>query len=365
MSVMRCGAVLCAAVIGLSIAGVARATVFFTDTFSYENGQLTAHNMGANVSGGLWVTHSPTPEQTPTTSVILVQDGQVVLAQPSAEDVNRNTAATLPTGSTWYYGAKVTVNDNREPLGAGPLTNTYFMHFSDGGVTNFRGRAMVTPGSTEATFKFGIVSSSSGTPPSAAATWATDLNFGTEYTILVGYTAADSNPADAPDGFSDLWVDPSTAGSSKISDTTPNGNVTSDLTNPMNALVLRQQQAAAGPLEILVNSVSIGDNFAEVLAALSPVAPANNSDFDNDGDVDGDDFLTWQASLGATGVPVGNKSTGDANGDGNVNAADLGIWQAHFGLPPSVGAAGAVPEPAGVVLVGAALASLGFRRRTR
>jgi hypothetical protein len=91
--------------------------------------------------------------------------------------------------------------------------------------------------------------------------------------------------------------------------------------------------------------------------------PANNSDFDNDGDVDGADFLTWQANLGATGVAPGNKSTGDANGDGNVDAADLGIWQAHFGLPPSIGAAGAVPEPGAWALAALGLAAAGAARR--
>jgi hypothetical protein len=89
--------------------------------------------------------------------------------------------------------------------------------------------------------------------------------------------------------------------------------------------------------------------------------PANNSDFDNDGDVDGADFLTWQKNLGATGQP--DKSTGDANGDGNVNAADLTEWQAHFGLAPAVGAAGAVPEPSALALAACVVAGLTARRR--
>jgi hypothetical protein len=96
------------------------------------------------------------------------------------------------------------------------------------------------------------------------------------------------------------------------------------------------------------------------------VTPTNNSDFDNDGDVDGADFLTWQANLSDTAQP--DKSTGDATGDGNVDAADLAQWQQHFGGAPAVGAAGSVPEPASgalVVLGLAAIAQCGRRRASR
>lgn len=93
--------------------------------------------------------------------------------------------------------------------------------------------------------------------------------------------------------------------------------------------------------------------------------PTNNSDFDNDGDVDGADFLTWQANLGATGVPVNNKSTGDANGDGNVNAADLALWQSHFAGAPASGAASSVPEPASLAMAGLSLAFVAAARRPR
>ncbi|MCA9259737.1 MAG: PEP-CTERM sorting domain-containing protein [Planctomycetales bacterium] len=66
-------------------------------------------------------------------------------------------------------------------------------------------------------------------------------------------------------------------------------------------------------------------------------------DFDGDGDVDGDDFLTWQAD--------------------DRGAADYATWEANFGAPGSVAAA--VPEPASaalIVLVAGALG--GVRRRT-
>jgi len=94
--------------------------------------------------------------------------------------------------------------------------------------------------------------------------------------------------------------------------------------------------------------------------------PAEDADFDADGDVDGADFLKWQQELGRTGTAT--LADGDANGDMNVTAADLAIWQAQFGPgAPAAAAAGAVPEPATwclTVLAGlACLAAVLPRRR--
>lgn len=79
-------------------------------------------------------------------------------------------------------------------------------------------------------------------------------------------------------------------------------------------------------------------------------AAASNADFDGNGIVDGADFLKWQRGLGLTGQT--NNQNGDANGDGNVNADDLAIWKTKFGGPGATAAAGAVPEPTSVALIG-------------
>ena len=77
------------------------------------------------------------------------------------------------------------------------------------------------------------------------------------------------------------------------------------------------------------------------------------SDFNADGDVDGDDFLTWQRNAGmAVGAET---SDGDANGDGAVNQQDLAIWNDAFGTIPSASAAASVPAPASAGLVAATL----------
>ena len=68
-------------------------------------------------------------------------------------------------------------------------------------------------------------------------------------------------------------------------------------------------------------------------------------DFDNDGDVDGDDLAQWQAGYGSG-------ATGDADGDGDTDGQDYLLWQQNYtGAAPL---ATGVPEPATLWLLLAA-----------
>jgi hypothetical protein len=72
-----------------------------------------------------------------------------------------------------------------------------------------------------------------------------------------------------------------------------------------------------------------------------------SADFDEDGDVDGRDFLAWQRGYGKT---IGAKlSQGDADRDGDVDAADLALWSEAYGAPGL--AAVAIPEPNVSILI--------------
>jgi hypothetical protein len=94
----------------------------------------------------------------------------------------------------------------------------------------------------------------------------------------------------------------------------------------------------------------------QILRAVAPGIPTDDADFDGDGDVDGQDFLTWQRGLG--GDPT--LANGNANGDGAIDGADLAVWRNQFGLA-SVPAA-AVPEPGAIVLLAAAASLIGAWR---
>src|SRR5690606_23110053 len=67
-------------------------------------------------------------------------------------------------------------------------------------------------------------------------------------------------------------------------------------------------------------------NRGLIIVDASGVAP--NGDFDGDGDVDGQDFLTWQRGFGTTNATLAD---GDANRDRTVGAPDLDVWMQQYG----------------------------------
>ena len=134
---------------------------------------------------------------------------------------------------------------------------------------------------------------------------------------------------------------------------------------------------AAGPLSesdfSLDFMLSTGESMKGVVKfGPLPTTDVTSGDFDDDGDVDGRDLLTWQRTLGSAAVPPGSGADGDGNG--TVNGADLTVWKGDFGDGAAAIAAGgsvaAVPEPAawllamaGLIVVGAGRSRLAFDGR--
>lgn len=241
------------------VARSSQAAVFFTDQFNYANGDLTVvGGSGNNVSGGLWTPHSG-QANAPSISVV---NGKAQLLVPGSEDANREIPNALTdfmkAGETWYYGARVTVNDQRAST-ATALINEYFMHFKDTGTTNFRSRLYVADPSTGtggAGFRFAIGASSG---VANAVNWGSNLNFGQQYTVIASYNF--------DTGFAKLWVNPVNQASTSIEATAapnPGTFVTS--------LAIRQAflTGATANEQILVDAVSMANNFGDVLAAMVP-----------------------------------------------------------------------------------------------
>ena len=89
------------------------------------------------------------------------------------------------------------------------------------------------------------------------------------------------------------------------------------------------------------------------------VLPPISADFNDDGDVDGDDFLLWQI-----GFPTSTGAShmfGDADYDGDVDGEDFLVWQNNF---PSPTAISSVPEPNSLALLALGGLLMLKRRRT-
>jgi hypothetical protein len=58
--------------------------------------------------------------------------------------------------------------------------------------------------------------------------------------------------------------------------------------------------------------------------------PRVQGDFDDDGDVDGRDFLVWQRGFGTVQLTA-SAADGDADADRDVDASDLTVWRGNYG----------------------------------
>ena len=151
--------------------------------------------------------------------------------------------------------------------------------------------------------------------------------------IVVKFDYSATSPGGDTDGWAELttWVNPDLNSEPDMADAAlvSNGYV------PFNAIYVDSADTGSS-----IDEIRIGTSYADV----APIAAGLDGDFDGDGDVDGNDFLVWQR--------------------GAATPADLALWQGNYGAPNSSAAAGAVPEPTSVLLLGIAGSLWCLRRRS-
>ncbi len=218
-----------ASIIALAaLAGSAHAALLASDTFSYADGNL--------VGNGGWAAHSGagnTPVQ--------VSGGMMILNQGSGsrEDVNLSAGGPIGAGQTWYASF-----DMKNTGGNGAV---YFAHLLQG-TSNFDARVFITAPTSGGDYTIGF--SSSGT---IAATWATDLAFGTFNKIVIAFTSGT--------GAARLWINP-------VSEASTNLMVTSGFPNTLHEGIGFRQ--AAGDSTQMIDNLYLGTTFADVIPAPGP-----------------------------------------------------------------------------------------------
>lgn len=96
---------------------------------------------------------------------------------------------------------------------------------------------------------------------------------------------------------------------------------------------------------------------AEVAAVAQINSTYQSADFNEDGQVDADDLVRWQANAPLLADNAFRRH-GDANGDGAVDGGDLLIWQRQYSAMSAsgIGGAAATPEPASICMAAFAAA---------
>ena len=199
------------------------------ESFPYSDGNL--------VGNGNWVNFSGTSGQ------IQVGSGVITLTDANSEDAR--VTFTAQSSGTVYFGYDIQVTDPSSYTGT---DFEYFSGFADG--TTFENKVDIAAFSASG-WKPGISNSAA----TAEATWASDLAYATTFRIVVGINIST--------GVSDLWVDPSSTSSTKIT-----GTGSQSITE-IDALYLRQSSATPN-VSLTLDNLSISTDFDD--AKTFPVA---------------------------------------------------------------------------------------------
>lgn len=167
----------------------------------------------------------------------------------------------------------------------------------------------------------------------AGGTWTAGMGTNVNHSLLLGWVNFPSNPHHGSHTGEDI-LDDMAAAAGSIGFVTP-------LASGVYTFLLQTGTSAV--------SYGLSFNVSQVGASLP-------GDFNGDAMVNADDLARWRTAFG-------RDATADANNDGVSDGLDFLIWQRNVGMTGATPAAHPIPEAAGVVLAGGALAGLALGRR--
>ncbi|HYO26287.1 MAG TPA: hypothetical protein VEQ85_15205 [Lacipirellulaceae bacterium] len=121
--------------------------------------------------------------------------------------------------------------------------------------------------------------------------------------------------------------------------------------------------AKNGAITVTATSLQTASPLFSLPVSFQVISAFLAADFNRDGAVNETDLGQITANFGLMGAA---KAQGDADADGDVDGNDFTTWQRQLGqLPAGVSALAAVPEPAAAMLLAAAWCGLAATRRKR
>jgi endonuclease/exonuclease/phosphatase family metal-dependent hydrolase len=228
------------AVLILHYAPFSEASIIFSDSFDYPNGSIVTN------SGGVWATHSGT-----ITGQVQVVSGRVLLSQTNSEDINAQLAGEpYPAATNVSLYARFTVNFVALPSGAG----TYFAHFKDAGIQQFRDRIFATTnGAPPGFFRVGIANVTN----SNFAILNSNLSLNTDYVLVTRYAPSNAT--------STLWLNPINESDSGLAATDPATTVA------ITSFAFRESLSSGdGMGTLFLDDLQIGTSFSDVVPNSAP-----------------------------------------------------------------------------------------------
>jgi len=223
-----------------------------------------------------WTTHSPSTGggTIPITSGSLsyaglqASTGNKVSLPGSNTTTSRDVNATLSLGTgvtVAYFSGLINVTDNTQ-LATAFSDNSYFMHFGNTtgtSVTTLYARLHIKSVNSGANFRLGI-QNISGTGASQTE-YATDLNFGTTYLVVVKY---DFNGTS--NDIATLWINPSSLGGSEPAGSVSNSGSSSTSATTFASVCIRNSTATP---KVDIDEVRAGLAWADVTPTGGASAP--------------------------------------------------------------------------------------------